>query len=194
MIGKATLLEAIAGKNRGLLSTDAQHQQILAAIAQLEDRNPTPRPVEALTLLEGDWRLIYTSSQGLLGIDRVPLLQLGQVYQSIRSANAKIYNIAELVGVPFLEGIVSVAARFKPVSERRVEVKFERSIIGLQRWADYRSPDYFISQIEAGTKFAAIDFSIENRDQQGWLDITYLDEDLRIGRGNEGSVFVLTKG
>ncbi|HAJ61284.1 MAG TPA: fibrillin, partial [Cyanobacteria bacterium UBA8543] len=27
-----------------------------------------------------------------------------------------------------------------------------------------------------------------------WLDITYLDKDLRIGRGNEGSVFVLTKG
>ncbi|MGL4881863.1 MAG: PAP/fibrillin family protein, partial [Waterburya sp.] len=29
--------------------------------------------------------------------------------------------------------------------------------------------------------------------QKGWLDITYLDEDMRIGRGNEGNVFVLTK-
>ncbi|MBW4419066.1 MAG: PAP/fibrillin family protein [Myxacorys californica WJT36-NPBG1] len=194
MIGKATLLEAIAGKNRGLLTTDADRQGVLAAIAQLEDRNPTPRPVEATALLEGDWRLIYTTSSGILGIDRVPLVQLGQVYQSIRTADAKVYNIAELVGVPFLEGIVSVAARFKPVSERRVEVKFERSIVGLQRLIDYRSPASFIEQIEAGQKFAALDVSIENRDQQGWLDITYLDEDLRIGRGNEGSVFVLTKG
>lgn len=194
MIGKAALLEAIAGKNRGLLTTDADRQGVLAAIAQLEDRNPTPRPVEATALLEGDWRLIYTNSSGILGIDRVPLVQLGQVYQSIRTADAKVYNIAELVGVPFLEGIVSVAARFKPVSERRVEVRFERSIVGLQRLVDYRSPAYFIEQIEAGQKFAAIDVSIENRDQQGWLDITYLDEDLRIGRGNEGSVFVLTKG
>ncbi|MBW4540377.1 MAG: PAP/fibrillin family protein [Myxacorys chilensis ATA2-1-KO14] len=194
MIGKATLLEAIAGKNRGLLTTDADRQGVLAAIAQLEDRNPTPRPVEATALLEGDWRLIYTTSSGILGIDRVPLVQLGQVYQSIRVADAKVYNIAELVGVPFLEGIVSVAARFKPVSERRVEVKFERSIVGLQRLIDYRSPASFIEQIEARRKFAAIDVSIENRDQQGWLDITYLDEDLRIGRGNEGSVFVLTKG
>jgi hypothetical protein len=193
MIGKAALLEVIAGKNRGLLATDAQRPGILAAIAQLEDRNPTPRPVEALKLLDGDWRLIYTTSRGILGIDQFPFLQLGQVYQCIRAPEAKIYNIAELVGVPFLEGIVSVAARFAPISERRVDVKFERSIVGLQRLVDYRSPDYFIKQIETGKRFAAIDFNIENRDQQGWLDITYLDEDLRIGRGNEGSVFVLTK-
>ncbi|MCU0517995.1 MAG: PAP/fibrillin family protein, partial [Oscillatoria sp. Prado101] len=39
MIGKAALLEAIAGKNRGLLATETDKQAILAAVAQLEDRN-----------------------------------------------------------------------------------------------------------------------------------------------------------
>lgn len=193
MIGKAALLEAIAGKNRGLLITETERQAILSAISQLEDRNPTPRPVEAADLLDGDWRLIYTTSRGILGIDEFPLLKLGQVYQCVRAAEAKIYNIAEVVGLPFLEGIVSVAARFRPISERRVEVKFERSILGLQRLINYQSPTAFIQQLESGQKLSAIDFSLENRDQQGWLDITYLDEDLRIGRGNEGSVFVLTK-
>ncbi|WP_390883102.1 PAP/fibrillin family protein [Kovacikia minuta] len=90
--------------------------------------------------------------------------------------------------------MVSVAARFKPVSERRVEVKFERSLLGLKRLINYQSPRSFIQQLESNQPLPAIDFNIENRDQQGWLDITYLDEDLRIGRGNEGSVFVLTKG
>jgi PAP_fibrillin len=194
MIGKAALLEAIAGKNRGLLATDSQRQSILATIAQLEDRNPTPRPIEALDLLDGDWRLIYTTSRGILSIDQVPFLRLGQVYQSIRAPEAKLYNIAELIGLPFVESIVSIGARFKPVSERRVDVKFERSVIGLQRLIGYETPDRFIEQLESGQKLAAIDFSVENRDQQGWLDITYLDKDLRIGRGNEGSVFVLTKG
>lgn len=194
MIGKAALLEAIAGKNRGILATEAQRQAILSEIAQLEDRNPTPRPTEALNLLEGDWRLIYTTSRGILGIDQFPFLQLGQVYQCIRAPQARVYNIAEVVGLPFFEGIVSVAASFKPVSERRVDVKFERSIVGLQRLIDYQSPGAFIEQLESAKKFVAIDFNIQNRDQQGWLDITYLDEDLRIGRGNEGSVFVLTKG
>ncbi|MDX2229614.1 MAG: PAP/fibrillin family protein [Leptolyngbyaceae cyanobacterium bins.349] len=194
MLGKAELLETIAGKNRGLLATEAQRQFILSAIAQLEDRNPTPRPVEAVDLLDGDWRLIYTTSRGILGLDQVPLLKLGQVYQCIRTANATVFNIAEVYGLPLLEGLVSVAARFAPVSDRRVNVTFERSIFGLQRLIDYQSPQAFIQQIEAGNKFRAIDVPITNREQRGWLDITYLDKDLRIGRGNEGSVFVLTKG
>ena len=193
MIGKSELLEAIAGKNRGLLATAADKQAILSVIAQLEDRNPTPRPVEAADLLEGDWRLLYTTSRGILGIDQLPLFKLGQVYQCIRTKERKVYNIAELYGLPYLEALVSVAAEFEPVSERRVKVTFKRSLSGLQRLIDYQSPSNFIEQIESGKKFTALDFTIENREQRGWLDITYLDRDLRIGRGNEGSVFVLTK-
>ena len=193
MLGKATLLEAIAGTNRGLMATEIQKQGILAAIAQLEDRNPTPRPLEAAELLEGDWRLLYTTSRGILGIDRFPFLNLGQVYQSIRVVESKVYNVAEVFGLPLVEGIVSVAARFQPVSDRRVDVRFERSILGLQRLLNYQSPAAFIQELESGRKLTAIDFAITNPNQQGWLDITYLDADLRISRGNEGSVFVLTK-
>ncbi len=193
MIGKAELLEAIAGKNRGLLATEADKAAILVAVSRLEDRNPTPRPVEAGDLLEGNWRLLYTTSQGLLGLGRFPVVQLGQIYQCVRTSAAKIYNIAEVSGLPYLEGLVSVAARFEPVSERRVDVKFERAITGLQRLIGYQSPNDFIRQIDMGKKFLALDFGIENRDHRCWLDITYLDHDLRIGRGNEGSVFVLTK-
>ncbi|MGL4618484.1 PAP/fibrillin family protein [Chroococcidiopsis sp.] len=193
MLGKETLLEKIAGKNRGLLSTEVDKQAVLAAIAQLEDRNPTPRPVEASELLNGDWRLLYTTSKGLLNIDQFPLLKLGQIYQCVRVQTQSIYNIAEVYGLPFLEGVISVTAKFTPVSERRVEVKFERSIIGLQRLFNYQSPASFIQEIEAGKKFAALDTKINSNRQQGWVDITYLDSDLRIGRGNEGSIFVLTK-
>jgi hypothetical protein len=193
MIGKAELIEMIAGKNRGLLATETDKQATLSAIAQLEDRNPNPRPLEVADLLDGDWRLLYTTSRGILNIDQFPLLKLGQVYQSIRTQTNRVYNIAEVYGLPLLEGVVSVAASFTPVSERRVDVKFERSIIGLKRLIGYESPQQYIQQIEAGQKFTAIDFNIQNRDQQGWLDITYLDENLRIGRGNEGNVFVLTK-
>ena len=193
MIGKSELLEIIAGKNRGLLASESDKQAILSAIAQLEDYNPTPRPVEATELLNGDWRLLYTTSRALLNLDGFPLVKLGQIYQCVRVEESKIYNIAELYGLPYLEGIVSVAAKFEPTSERRVQVKFERSILGLRSLIGYESPVKFINEIESGKKFTAVDFGIEAREQQGWLDVTYLDSDLRIGRGNEGSVFVLTK-
>ncbi|MEH1967022.1 PAP/fibrillin family protein [Nostoc sp.] len=193
MIGKAALIDAIAGTNRGLLATQAQKQAILAAIANLEDFNPTPRPVEASNLLDGNWRLLYTTSNALLNLDRLPFCKLGQIYQCIRVDTASVYNIAEIYGLPYLEGLVSVAAKFEPVSGRRVQVRFERSIIGLQRLIEYNSPVTFIQQIEAGKKFPAFDFAIKSDKQQGWLDITYIDNDLRIGRGNEGSVFILSK-
>lgn len=190
---KAKLLEVVAGKNRGLLATESDRVRVLSAIEQLEDYNPTSKPLEAKELLEGNWRLLYTTSRGILGLDRIPLVQLGQIYQCIRTTEAKLYNIAEIVGIPFFEGIISVAARFEPVSERRVNVKFERYIVGLQKLLNYQSPTQYIESIEAGKKFPPLDLSIENRDSQGWLEITYLDEDLRIGRGNQGSVFVLVK-
>ena len=193
MLKKASLLEAIAGKNRGLLATEQDKQAILIAIANLEDVNPTSSPVEATHLLNGNWRLIYTTSIALLNIDNLPLYKLGQIFQYIRVETNSIYNIAETYGLPFFEGIVSVAAKFEPVSNRRVNVKFERSVIGLQRLIGYTSPESLVEQIEVGKKLTAIDFPLNSDKQQGWLDITYIDDNLRIGRGNEGSVFVLTK-
>jgi hypothetical protein len=193
MSKKAELLEAIAGKNRGLLANEIDNVRVLSAIQQLEDTNPTPKPLESRDLLNGDWRLLYTTSKGILGLDRFPLFKLGQIYQCIRVSEAKVYNIAEIIGLPMLEGLVSVAATFEPVSERRVNVIFERSIIGLQRLFGYNSPRKFIQQIESGKKFLPLDFKIDRGEQKGWLDITYLDQDMRIGRGNEGNIFVLTK-
>lgn len=190
---KAALLEVIAGKNLGSSATDTDKQAILSAIANLEDFNPTPRPLEASEMLDGNWRLLYTTSSELLNLNRIPLTNLNQIYQCIRVNTKSVYNIAEINGLPFLEGLVSVAAKFEPVSSKRVQVKFERSILGLQRLIDYKYPGSFIEEIESGKKFLAIDFPITSNEQQGWLDITYLDNDLRIGRGNQGSVFVLTK-
>ena len=193
MLVKTQLLNVIASTNRGLLATELDKQAILAAVANLEDQNPTPRPLEASEMLDGDWRLLYTTSKGLLNIDRLPLYKLGQIYQCIRVSTNSVYNIASVYGLPYLEGIISVVASFEPVSIARVQVKFERSILGLSRLIDFKSPSSYIQQIESGKKFTAIDFPINSTNQQGWLDITYLDNDLRIGRGNEGSVFVLTK-
>ncbi|WP_416236339.1 PAP/fibrillin family protein [Spirulina sp. CCNP1310] len=190
---KAKLLGAIAGKNRGLLAQELDRVMILEAITQLEDQNPTPRPTEAPHLLAGNWRLLYTTSRELLGIDRIPLFQLGEIYQCIRTENQAVYNIAEIVGLPWLEGLVCVMAEFDVASERRLTVKFQRSIIGLQRLLGYQSPNQMIEKLAEGQKFLPIDFKIENREQEGWIDLTYLDETLRINRGNEGSVFVLTK-
>jgi PAP_fibrillin len=194
---KAKLLAAIAGKNRGILATTLDRQAILAVISELELQNPHPQPLTtALDLLAGNWRLLYTSSQSLLGIDKFPLLKLSNIYQCIRPTTSAVYNIAEVTSlVPGLNGLVAIVAKFTPVNEARVNVQFNRSLIGLQRFIDYSNPDRLITEIENGQKFTAIDLPINRQEGKtpAWLEVTYLDDSLRISRGNEGSVFVLTK-
>ncbi|KOR34762.1 MULTISPECIES: PAP/fibrillin family protein [Planktothricoides] len=193
MSAKTQLLKAIAGRNRGLLAQSSDRQIILDAIDHLEDENPTPQPIES-NLLAGDWRLIYTTNSNLLFIDLPPLVRLGQIYQSVRPATGKLYNIAEVVsGLPGLSGLICVSAKFTAVSDKRVDVKFQRWIIGLQNLLDYQSPEELIDKIESGNPITALDLPIDERNQDNWLDITYLDEDLRIGRGHRGNLFVLTK-
>lgn len=196
MLGKTELLEAIASTNRGLLASASDRQVIQSLVARLEDRTPTPCPLESPDLLGGIWRLLYTTSSELLGIDRFPLYKLGQIYQGIYPAERRIYNIAEVVGVPWLAGLVSVSACFEAVSPKRVNVRFERGVLGLQRLLTYETPAAFIQKLQTTDQlpfWQGLDFRINRDRQSGWLEVTYLDEDLRIGRGNQGSIFVLRK-
>jgi hypothetical protein len=190
---KTELIAALAGRNRGLLTNSLEKEAILAAIARLEQENPTPAPINAPDKLGGIWRLLFTTSEELLRIDLFPFSKLGQIYQCISPQEQRVYNIAEIKGLPYLDGLVSVAARFEAISEQRVNVMFERLVFGLQRWVGYQSPEQFIASLDTTPRFWALDVKLQNRDRQGWLDVTYLDDNLRIGRGNQGSVFVLTK-
>ncbi len=189
---KADLFRLLAASNRGLSASNTEQLAILAAIADVETSNPTLRPLESV-VLDGDWRLIYTTSASLLNLGRLPLSDLGQIYQCIRLDTSRIYNIAEVQSLPYLSSLVSVVAKFQPIDERRVQVNFERSIVGLQNLLGYQSPAAFIDKISSPAKLLAIDFPINSNNRDSWLDITYLDENLRISRGNQGSVFVLTK-
>ena len=213
MLSKNDLRNAIASKNRGLSASASDRQAIASIIARVEDLNPIPAPLSAPELLAGDWRLLYTTSQELLGIDRFPLAQLGNIYQCVRPERSRIYNIAEVKSLPYCEALVSVVANFEPaqtdispgqaeggesivLSNRRVNVRFSRGVVGLQRALGYQSPAQYVEKLEENDKFGllqGLDFAINSDRQQGWLEITYLDEDLRIGRGNQGSLFVLTK-
>ncbi|MGB3138187.1 MAG: PAP/fibrillin family protein, partial [Nodosilinea sp.] len=69
-------------------------------------------------------------------------------------------------------------------------------VIGLRQPLGYTSVAQFIETMQTTQKFSllqGIDFNINPERQSGWLEVTYLDDDLRIGRGNQGSLFVLKK-
>jgi hypothetical protein len=190
---KANLINAIASVNRGLQMSEDQRKAIFSAVAYLEELNPNSSPNNTPDLLDGNWLLLFTTSQELLGIDRFPLYKLGNIYQCLRVAEGKIFNVAEVKGLPLLSGIVSVCANFTVVDEKRVKVNFERLVAGSQNLIGYQNVNSFIETLRSPKKLFAIDFQIKREDQKGWLETTYIDQDLRIGRGNEGNLFVLRK-
>eukprot|EP00276_Gloeochaete_wittrockiana_P001576 CAMPEP_0184675612 /NCGR_PEP_ID=MMETSP0308-20130426/87883_1 /TAXON_ID=38269 /ORGANISM="Gloeochaete witrockiana, Strain SAG 46.84" /LENGTH=158 /DNA_ID=CAMNT_0027123331 /DNA_START=440 /DNA_END=916 /DNA_ORIENTATION=- len=134
----------------------------------LESLNPTPIPTSSL-LLGGDWRLVYTTSRSIIGAGRPkPFRPIGEVYQAINVENLTAENRETIAPLPFIKFLNKVQAKLTVQSSTRVLVQFTR---------------FFLGPIS----FAAPDTA------RGTLDITYLDETMRVSRGNKNNLFVLVK-
>jgi hypothetical protein len=195
---KSALLHLLEATDRGRKVSPDQKAQILSQIAVLEALNPTPKPTSAAEGLEGNWLTLFTTSTALLRLAQLPFLTTGEIYQCIRAKAGRVFNVAEIQGSGWLEawvprGVLAVSARFYPESERRVRVIFERLVLGSQALMSYEIESFLYLLERAPERIPAIQIDICRREPTGWLDITYLDEDLRMGRGSEGSVFVLKR-
>lgn len=77
------LLSAIQPLARGVNATDADEQQVEKLIQKLERVNPNKNTL-ASPLINGKWKLLYTTSQSILSKNRpAPLRANGPIYQYI---------------------------------------------------------------------------------------------------------------
>ncbi|KAL2649485.1 hypothetical protein R1flu_017613 [Riccia fluitans] len=158
---KIELFEAIAPLERGAIATDEDIARVDLITKELEKLNPTKEPVKS-PLLNGKWKLIYTTSESILKKSRPSILRPnGPIYQAINTDTLRAQNLESW---PFFN---QVTANLVPVSSSKVAVNF----------------DFF--------KIAGL-ISIKAPGRAGGeLEITYLDEDLRVSRGDRGNLFVL---
>ncbi|MDX2271618.1 MAG: PAP/fibrillin family protein [Cyanobacteriota bacterium] len=196
---KQALVQLLSTTDRGRRVSDAQQQAITQQVAWLEAHNPTPIPTAATDALDGNWLTLFTTSRDLLRLAKgLPFVTTGEIYQAIRVETQQVFNVAEIQGSGGLvslvpQGVFAVAATFAVVSEQRVEVTFQRFFLGNSFFMNYQI-DSFLDLLQyQPDRIAALKIDIQSRPQKGWLDITYLDQDLRIGRGSEGSLFILEK-
>mmetsp|Transcript_4824 Transcript_4824/g.30645 ORF Transcript_4824/g.30645 Transcript_4824/m.30645 type:complete len:342 (+) Transcript_4824:2343-3368(+) len=216
---KACLLDSFYGTERGLKASADTRAEVGELIAQLEARNPTPNPTEALEKLNGEWKLEYTSNSELyliLAAQNLPLLEVGNILQTINVDTMTVENKAELK-TPVVTGSVGATASFEIRSPTRLQIKFNESTLYTPQPVDSleipSSLEIFGQRVDiaplrpaltpiadaARSAFRMVSdrpdvrIPIRNEQAQSWILTTYLDDTLRIARGDGGSVFVLSK-
>ncbi|KAG7616907.1 putative plastid-lipid-associated protein 2 [Arabidopsis thaliana] len=216
---KRSLVDSLYGTDRGLSASSETRAEIGDLITQLESKNPTPAPTEALFLLNGKWILAYTSFVNLfplLSRGIVPLIKVDEISQTIDSDNFTVQNSVRFAG-PLGTNSISTNAKFEIRSPKRVQIKFEQGVIGTPQLTDsIEIPEYvevlgqkidlnpirgLLTSVQDTASSVArtissqppLKFSLPADNAQSWLLTTYLDKDIRISRGDGGSVFVLIK-
>ncbi len=205
LINKEKLLSTIAlnAKNKGynpdypitdVLLSSSQADIIEQLSSNLEAQNPFPKPLfYGANLLDGIWQLHYSTAREIRSLNKLPFnFQLQTVYQIINTQDASFYNIA-FVKHPsnLLQGYVKVTATFAPktdekqsLPDRTINVFFEKRYVSIEKLLGIKTP--ILDPVKVFDAKAS-----EGRIPS--LTITYIDETMRIGRGGDGSLFVLSK-
>lgn len=183
---KIQFYDALQGINRGIFGVSSDKKSdIEELVKQLESQNPTLEPTLSLDKVAGSWKLIY-STISILGSKRTKLglrdfITLGDLYQNIDISEGKAVNVIKFNarGLGLLSGELRIEASFKISSKSRVDIFYNSSAI---------TPDQLMNVFQKNYNLLLGIFNPE-----GWLEITYVDENLRIGRDDKGNIFVLER-
>jgi hypothetical protein len=185
---KRELRDAVQGLDRGIFGAPAARRERADQAARaLEALNPTLNPLtEHMDLVSGEWALLYTTI-AITGVRKTRLglrefVKLGKFAQRIdpqrrEAVNEIAFSVSGLGAA--LDGALTVRATYEVVSGERVAISFAGSELAPSRLEALFRANYDLL------------LSIFNPD--GWLDVTYVDDELRIGRDDKGHLFVLER-
>ncbi|KAJ4949963.1 hypothetical protein NE237_026795 [Protea cynaroides] len=124
---KRALVGTVYGTEFGFRASAEVRAEVLELVNQLEASNPTLAPVEAPSLLDGNWVLLYTAFSELLPLlaaGATPLLKVKRICQKIDTQNLTIDNSVTLSS-PFATFSFSAGATFEVRSPSRIQVQFK---------------------------------------------------------------------
>ena len=122
--------------------------------------------------LKGIWELRWSSS-------KVPFLNYSPLVcnlQILDPHNLKGLNLLKPKGLRAIIG-TGIVLKLKSINEKKIGVSFtDAGIIG---------PKFTKRRIRPLSKI--------KKEQKGWLEITFLNNDFRVFRGDKGTLFILKK-
>ncbi|KAL1806482.1 hypothetical protein ACET3Z_029550 [Daucus carota] len=183
---KAELYHILQGINRGIFGVPMEKKtEIEDLVKLLESQNPTPDPTQNLKKVAGCWKLLYSTIR-ILGSKRTKLglrdfISLADFLQIIDVAEGKAVNVIKFNarGLNLLNGKLTIEATFKVASKSRVDISYKNSRI---------TPDQLMNLFRKN-----YDILLGIFNPEGWLEITYVDDSLRIGRDDKANIFILER-
>jgi len=144
----------------------------IQAIAEQLDINHNFSFGKDRNYLQGVWELRWSSSNS-------PFLKYSPFIDNLQILDPFNLNGLNLLKPRGIKSIIGtgIVIRLYYINEKKIGVKFTQAgLIG---------PKFGIKNIKAMKKI--------NKEQLGWLEITYLSDRIRICRGDKGTLFVLRK-
>lgn len=174
--------------DRGFRASPEQRTGILDVVAQLEQSAECLSPCDDPRLL-GDWALVYTNGLDVISLALLgPVASVSGVFQNVfegDGGNLQVVNVVEFeppwapIANSFFERSVarlqvfSMGVRSSP---NRLDIQFERAKLRKDTIAGFEVP----------APFPALEVPLKT--DVGYIDTTFLDDELRIARAPAGSL------
>ena len=183
-----------------------------ALIASLEKLNPTKEPATKPELYTGPFQMLNSSMQGVLYRGAVLTLgrcsfnmfqpaklkiQMREVYNDVNLASEGAYDLGvefTIVedGSPPLRGLLLNRARCSPSGPAKLDIQFLGSVL---------MPQDSNIDLDAWREIFKVNPEMDDKGfvrkdmppLKNWLDVTYIDDDLRITHGGQGSIVVVKR-
>jgi len=198
---KAQVRKAVTGTRRGKSTTAEQRAQINSLLSKLEATN-TIRDTAQHPLLQGWWALLY---QGPLDEARAAQDKAGTLEGPFLAALQPLTRSGPLAvrtraNVQLLDIAGGRAENISEFSALNGGLKGSLRILGSAAVMQPQAQGAPV--VRVSVTFDAFELSLgslkwtvplSSIKPTGWIETTYMDEELRVGRGDKGSIFVAVR-
>jgi hypothetical protein len=167
-----------------------------ALIERLATESPAPALRNLFQQIAGFWECVFTTSRFVLDLDKLPGLTLSGVYQSVGIdadfRGGRYFNIAELTRGGKVKGVCGECAAIRPshVDPGRIDVEYQWFYFAIRMISEYEGPRAVAAALESNRLRHRMRIPFH---RYGWQSTLYLDDELRVVRGNQGGLFVLVR-
>lgn len=211
------LIEAISYTSNGK-NADLNTQACVLSIVRRMETSAPPSPLllsdpEEAKILDGDWYLQYTQPSEIEAVadsdDKWVAIGASEGDSRIDTRQFNARGSVNAAGITVDASEKGVAKQSFDISKNQIRNEVEtvvgRVTVGGSIRPSATVPLRAIAAFDFGrieTKLGVtVDISglfairalLKGSKESGWLETTYVSENLRIGRGNKGSLFVLTR-